>query len=264
MKLIPIDIDFCNSKACCNDLLKNENHQDIIETVLYYLNKRGCKSFQKVCAFIRDIVLLPEQTDYHKQFCRLLFGSGMIEKLENEILSRNYFKRTAAIYTLAKICSINSIGTMKSSLAKLLKNDPLTAVYLTEEIWWLEGAEKDWEIFDKLCCNGLYFRWGALDILSRINGNDIFQKKIIKYIELFTNDNSPFIRNEALFISELIKFSNSAGIIANHILNTPKCSPEPAITYGKIKIILESQLFTERKINYTSKDIDRIIENCKT
>ncbi|NLT51247.1 MAG: hypothetical protein GXX85_10050 [Ignavibacteria bacterium] len=261
MKLIPLDIDFCNSKACCNDLLKNENHQDIIETVLYYLNKRGCKSFQKVCAFIRDIVLLPEQTDYHKQFCRLLFGSGMIGKLEKEILSQNYFKRTAAIYSLAKICSRKSTDVMKYSLTKLLKNDPLTAVYLTEEIWWLEGAEKDWEIFNKLCSSGLYCRWGALDILSRVNGNDDFNKRKINFIEQFINDESLLIRSEALCVLEQINFSNSAEISTDNILNPKKCNMTPAITFCKVKNLLEGRLFTERKTNYTPKYIDRIIEN---
>lgn len=256
-----LDIYSIDNRPYVSELINFKNHIEIIKSIQHHLRSNNIEDYQSTCCFIRDIVLLPEHNDKWNQFTKMLYDSKLIAKLERDILSMNYLKRSAAIYTLAKICSIRSVNVMKNALDRIAPIDPINASHLMSEIWWLEEGEKDWKVFDKLCDVGLYSRWGALNALNHWSGPRKFESLKMKHLRRFSQDTSHLIRIEAMYIIDEIKWFKEDKPVPEEILNPRRFPWEPSITFDMIKTAINNWMYTEKKVNYSIKDIDRFISS---
>jgi hypothetical protein len=256
--MLKIDIDrFDNDYA--QNMVHTEHPEDIIQAVLVFLRKSDHETYQYTCCLVRDLVLSNKESEERRAFNTALDKSRIITILEKNLLSNNYFKRSASIYTLAKILSKSSVGKMRKALDRLAIIDPINASDLVSEIWWLDGGgKKDWRLIDKLAKMKTYSRWAGLHVLSHWSGGRQFESDKKKYLQQFAEDENALIRTEAKhLLEEKRKRRINPKENGSSSTNVPW---DPIVTFDDLRTGIGNWLYKRKKRDYRLEDLNALLE----
>ena len=111
--------------------------------------------------------------------------------------------RRHSVYTLAKICSVDSLKKMLAAFDRAMESDPALVPRLVEEINWIVGSAPDPGEFDELyaglldrlvASDSYLNRWAAVEIIQALSAVEADDRQLLAKLK---DDANLFVRYQA-------------------------------------------------------------------
>jgi HEAT repeat protein len=185
---------------------------ELCDVINELLNSTDTEIVSSACLLIRDLVLYSNQYLKGEILSQKYEESSILKTLEQLLFSQNCWIRKAAVYTLGKTCSYNSIPALNEAFITFRDSDPLLLPRLMGEMGWLR-AENFWELLDSMMESQVFVtRWAVVELLPEFledaqSENELSLGKL-RCLEKLRQDSDILVQAEAEHQYQLLKFRN--------------------------------------------------------
>lgn len=198
----------------------------ILEVLHISASSSEPNAFWNASTLFRDLVLRkPESSDIEVRFCESYVAGeqrAIVEQFECGLEHPHLQIRRHCIYTLGKICSVDSLGVMLRAFDHAFEKDPVILSRLVGEIRWIIGCAPEDDQFDdfylglleKLVDSDSYLnRWAAVEVIqhSADEPSELLQK--------VKEDVHPLVRFQARSPAEAMEKRVSFGCVSDQFVS---------------------------------------------
>jgi hypothetical protein len=248
--------------------INTDSFSDFCDIINELLRSTDTEIVNSTCSFIKDLVLYSNQHLKGEILSQLYETSSILKMIEKLLFSPNFWIRRAAVYTLGKTCSYDSIPVLSEAFRTFRDSDPLFLPKLLGEMGWL-GAENFWELLDAMTESSFFVtRWAVVEVLPTFiedsdSKNELLLGKF-RCLEKLRQDSNTLVKAEAEHQYELLKFRSEMHKLSKSDHKKMRKDLDrkftPVLSFSYISNQFEFYLKKKGLTQYSVDDLEKFIE----
>jgi hypothetical protein len=239
------------------------------EEIINLLTSDNLEVINDVCLFIRDDFFSCATNQICEAIGNENFKSLIIPKLEKLVFADNHFIRKQVIYTLAKICSYESVPILLQAFEQFRDQDPILLPQLVGELFWL-GVDNCGDLMATMITSNQYTtRWAVIATLPTFmynNPDDTDENFVMRVncCEYLRHDANKFVQVEAEYEYQCLLLHCSQQEKNLSKLEYKQRSQQiktlkPALSFAQVEVEFSNYLYTHKLGNYIIPELERFI-----
>jgi hypothetical protein len=239
------------------------------EEIINLLTTDNVASINDTCLFIRDYFLSCATNQICEASWNHKFKSLIIPQLEKLVFADNHFIRKQVIYTLAKICSYESVPILLQAFEQFRDEDPILLPQLVGELFWL-GVDNCGDLMATMITSNQYTtRWAVIATLPTFmyhHADDTDENLVmrINFCEHLRHDANKFVQAEAEYEYQCLmlrrsqqqeNLSKSEYKQRRQQIKTLK----PALSFSQVEVEFSNYLYNHNLGKYTIPELEKFI-----